>query len=230
MTKGERRARFASLASMIPRPGESQVMDDQMRAVLRPLIDRILHDIRDQDCSRVEPNPRLCPNCDVPVESLKSPYCSPHCKEMCGFIRQFRGSFENAQILDPERQIGLAQAFWNMQGGGFPRRQAMVTPKIIAKVIEREGGKCARCGAPATEVEHIRSACNRPINLLPVCSPCNRAHLFGDPNYDRRSEVSPLYDEVALRIFVPEVVRVCDDFELWDWRAYVAERRALLIN
>jgi hypothetical protein len=79
------------------------------------------------------------------------------CRETAGFVRQFRASVESGQIFDPERQAALGQSLWNLQGGGFPRRQMMVPKRVIAKVIERDGGKCSVCGGPATEIEHTGS-------------------------------------------------------------------------
>jgi hypothetical protein len=63
----------------------------------------------------------------------------------------------DGSAFDPARQVGLGQALWHLQGGGYPLRQRLVPPKVLAKVIERDGGRCAECGEPATEVDHVGS-------------------------------------------------------------------------
>jgi hypothetical protein len=76
---------------------------------------------------------------------------------MAAFVRQFRASLADGSLLDPQRQVGMGQALWHLQGGGFPLRQRLVPPKVLAKVIERHGGLCAVCGAPAIEIDHTGS-------------------------------------------------------------------------
>lgn len=105
----------------------------------------------------MECNPSTCPNCSCECASLKTPYCSPFCRDQAAFVRQFRGSVLDESVFEPERQKGLAQALWSLQGGGFPYRQTLVPAKIIAKVIERDGGVCQICGAPATQIDHTSS-------------------------------------------------------------------------
>ncbi len=135
-------------------PSDLSLPEDRMRAVLAPLLDAALASPRSEtiqeDCTR-------CPNCDSPSNSFKSPYCSDYCRQESAFVRQFRNAVETGTLLDPERQLGSGQAFWNLAGGGFPLRQKLMTAKQIAKVIERDGEVCAVCGAPATGVDHTGS-------------------------------------------------------------------------
>lgn len=48
-----------------------------------------------------------------------------------------------------------------------------------AAVMEAAGGRCARCGAPASEVDHVvplaRGGGNEVANMRPLCAPCHRA-------------------------------------------------------
>ncbi|AIE87963.1 hypothetical protein OP10G_4595 [Fimbriimonas ginsengisoli Gsoil 348] len=54
-----------------------------------------------------------------------------------------------------------------------------------------------------------------------MCSRCNRAKGFGDPSY----VLNPSgLDELAERVASPQPIRVCDDAETWDWRAYLTRR------
>lgn len=145
---------FERLLSSLPAVGSSDDPEIQIRAVLSPLVARMLVAPAGEP---VPCDPLLCPNCSSPCDSLKTPYCSPFCRDQAAFVRQFRGSVLDEMVFDPERQKGLAQALWSLQGGGFPYRQTLVPPKILAKVIERDGGVCQICGAPATEIDHTGS-------------------------------------------------------------------------
>ena len=146
---------FTRLLKALPKVGASDDTDEQIRAVLSPLIERVT---RGSPQSKPVPeDPATCPNCVVAVTSSKTPYCSAHCRNMAAFIRQFRSSVADGSIFEAERQMGMGQALWAVQGGGYPRRQQLIPAKVLAKVIEREGGKCAVCGAPATEIDHTGS-------------------------------------------------------------------------
>lgn len=143
------------LLAELPTMAAAANPDEQIRSVLRPLIERAIS-IQDSP-TPIASKPDECPNCGAPATSTKTPYCSVQCKEQAGFVRQFRKALAEDTIFDPERQAGTGQALWNLQGGGFPRRQMMVPARVIAKVIEREEGKCSVCGGPATEIDHTGS-------------------------------------------------------------------------
>lgn len=149
------RSALEELLPTIPVRTSDSTEDEQIRSVLRPLVELALRQIG--DTAKIESDPALCPNCNQPVENERTPYCSVRCKETAGFIRQFRNSLLNRNLLDPVKQVGTGQALWSLQGGGYPRRQQMVPARVIAKVIERDGGKCSVCGEPATEIDHTGS-------------------------------------------------------------------------
>lgn len=218
----KRKELLRRLLGELPATGSSEDADEQTRAVLVPVVRRAVE--LEQTSPSIPPDPTTCPNCGVPCDFKRTPYCGDSCREVAAFVRQFRTSLENGVIFERDRQVGMGQALWNAQGGGFPRRQRMVKPKEVAKAIEKGGGVCSVCGAPATEVDHWGSACNRTSNLVPVCSLHNRARGFGDPNFDLGEEVERFYDDVAMRLLAPIAIRCCDDAEAWDWRAYLNER------
>ena len=145
---------FSRLLSELPSVGSSDDPDVQIRAVLSPLVARM---VSAGSFASVSPDPATCPNCSCLVSSLKTPYCSAFCRDQAAFIRQFRGSVCDGSIFEPERQMGMGQALWSLVGGGFPRRQALVPARVVAKVLERDGGVCQVCGAPATEIDHTGS-------------------------------------------------------------------------
>lgn len=173
----------------------------------------------------IEPNPLLCPNCDKPTTSTRTPYCSEHCKEVSAFIRQFRNGLKTGQTLDPERQVGMGQALWRILGGGYPERIKLIPESAIKKVIQRDGRKCQVCGRGASTVDHAKTACNRPINLRAVCATCSNAKPLQDPDVIHNAQ--DLLQEITARIAAPEPIRICDDAASWDWRVYLKERSTL---
>ncbi len=126
--------------------------ESQTRALLLPLLAR-----KAKSQPPVPADSSTCPNCSKASEDPRTPYCSDHCKEMAAFVRQFRAAVAEGTILEPEKQMMMGQKLWAVAIGGYPMRQTLVPAKVIAKVIEREGGKCQMCGAPATEIDHTGS-------------------------------------------------------------------------
>jgi hypothetical protein len=149
-----RHASIKQLQESLPVLDTNLSPDDKLRAALRPMVARMV-DVGAPE--PVETTPWDCPNCGCPTDSLKSPYCSEHCREMAAFVRQFRAAIDNGMISSPDRQAAFGQKLWSLRGGGYPRRQLMVPARVVAKVIERDGGKCRECGAPATGIDHTGS-------------------------------------------------------------------------
>lgn len=44
-----------------------------------------------------------------------------------------------------------------------------------ARILNRDGHRCQKCGAPATEVDHIVRGIEDDGNLRALCTPCHRA-------------------------------------------------------
>lgn len=217
-----------SLGTITSRPGEpglpnpvyTEEYDGQARAVLAALLERAL---RLEPPASIAPDPNTCPNCGQPVDSQRSPYCGTQCREESAFVRQLRGAVEKNGI-DAERQASMGQVLWHLLGGGYPGRVALVPDKVRQKLFARNGGKCELCGSPATTIDHIKTACNRPINLRPVCDSCTRAVPYLDPAFLKAKPVQILLDRLAQRVAAHTPVRCCDDPESWDWRAFIAMR------
>jgi hypothetical protein len=196
---------------------------DAARAVLRYVVDRMT---ATEPADAAQADPSRCPNCGRPTASTRTPYCSEPCREIAGFVRQFRTGISEGWIEMPEKQVALGQVLWHILGGGRPLRRALVPAKAVEAVIKREGGLCQACSAPATTIDHLGSACNRTINLRAVCEACCRDRRFGDPAVLTAPGVEALLTELAGRIASPHPLRVCDDAATWDWRDYVDLRRA----
>ncbi len=150
------------LAAELPRFSEVEAtssLSDQARAVLSWVIVHAVANassVIENRKSAIE-NAELCPNCDTPTNSLRSPYCSDCCREEAAFVRQVRSGLAESSIFDSERQVALGQKLWRLLGGGYPLRISLIPEKTMVKTIERKGGRCETCGAPATTVDNVGS-------------------------------------------------------------------------
>lgn len=169
-------------------------------------------------------DPNRCPNCGVQVSSEKSPYCGKDCREEAAFVRQLRTGIAEKTVLDMERSVSLGQVLWHLLGGGYPLRLSLVPKKSIAQVINRAQSKCEACGNLATTVDHVKTACNRPINLRAVCEECCKDRPFGESRVTSAKGYAEKQHLLAARVGAASPLRCCDDADSWDWRAFLAER------
>ena len=178
--------------------------------------------LESREVGSVSVDARLCPNCESPCDKRTSPYCSERCKDVSSLVRQFRASLPTGIVLLPEKQIAYAQIIWHLTGGGLPYRNSLIPARAMERLFEKHDGKCESCGGPATTVDHIKTFCNRPINLRLMCDSCAVTQPFGDADVMERG--AGVLVEVAQRIGNSEPVRCCDDQATWDWRAYLKDR------
>lgn len=169
--------------------------------------------------------PTHCPACGAECSNPRSPYCGEACREESGFVRQVRAAIAADTPLPAERLETLGHVLWAILGGGHPERLKLLNPSVIAKVLQRDNHACHQCGQPGDFVEHLRTACNRPINLGVVCPTCRRTRDLGDPHYLAKPEVEQQRARLAGRILANKAARRCDDPAGWDWRAFLQERQ-----
>lgn len=169
-------------------------------------------------------SPGQCPNCGCFCESKRSPYCGEACKEESAFVRQLRRFIDQGDLGDTDRIASLHQEFWHLLGGGFPKRIDLVPPRVVAQVLAKASGRCTGCGGEATMVDHIRTACNRPINLRAVCPSCSRSKAYLDPAVSENPAVRERVSSIVTRVDSDPSLRESDDPANWDWREFLKRR------
>lgn len=172
----------------------------------------------------IQPDPRTCPNCGRLCDEKLSPYCDARCRESSSFVRQFRASLSAGVTVAPDKQIAFAQIVWHLMGGGLPYRNSLIPTKTLQRFLAKHDDQCAACGGVATTVDHIKTFCNRPINLRPMCDSCAVTKPFGHPDVMSRSQ--SIMKDLAQRIGNNLPLRCCDDQSTWDWRAFLRLRHA----
>ncbi len=211
------------LSSALPSVDENLAdldIESQARAVLRYVVHQVLYG-SPREVNLVALETGKCPNCGVGAICKRSPYCGDECRETASFVRQFRSGLSEGSIFEPDRQVAFGQNLWYMVGGGRPLRRALIPPKDWAKVLDRQGGKCATCEGIATTIDHIDTACNRTINLIGVCDPCSKTKPFAEATVVNTELFQRKISEIAARVGAVEPMRPCDQAETWDWRAYL---------
>lgn len=152
-------ATLGRLRIELPEPSaafENPDAEQRARGALAWFVNRILES-NPEAAKQNREDPATCPNCDLPVNSIRSPYCSECCGEEAGFVRQLRRFLAEETIFAEERQSNVGEKFWHVIGGGFPRRLARLPEKGWQRIFAREGGKCEVCGAIATGLDHVGS-------------------------------------------------------------------------
>lgn len=208
---------FARLREQLGQISTPKTIDDEARLVLAYTLELA------QPLSVRRSSSISCPNCGTQCTTPRSPYCSAWCREEASVIRQFRSNLSSGSIFDPEKQAVFGQILWWLIGGGYPRRVAMVEPRSRAAALKSTAGLCD-CGNPATTFDHKGSACNRSLNLRPVCQDCAKTRPFMDPELLAKARSTEILVEAGSRMAAEVAVRECDDFEAWDWRTFLAAR------
>lgn len=173
-----------------------------------------------------------CLNCDGPLPPEMKPgslFCSEICKQRADTVRYGRRIYRDGRINDPL----VAEAFRTKMAFavtpiGYPlARRELDQPTRLA-VFERDGGKCVRCGAPGSEIDHILSSSPDLANLQLLCHDCHMAKT--KENFrpiEPGSQAGAVWIELRTRIHSPEPLRECDDEIGWpeNWRKLAAARR-----
>lgn len=137
--------------------------------------------------------------------------------QVASFVRYARRIVRDPiRSVDPDvkEAIQVRQAI--LIGGGYPERARHLTDEQRAAIIERDDGKCVRCGEPANQIDHIAGSSNDPSNLQLLCFRCHNAktrQAFVPASPEQITWAKELWDT---RIFVDQPVRLCNDDQHWD--------------
>ena len=179
-----------------------------------------------------------CFNCGAIITVRRRPYlfCSERCAEETGTVRYARGAIRDGRILDPDVAEAVRIRIGMVLGGGYPKQARVLSAKVRAAVMERDGGLCQVCGGEATQIDHnnddadlVARNINDPENLQAICDTCHRAKTLSTfkpigPEHEAKAA------ELQARIDAPAPLRECDDDLTWKtaWRKHGAERSALV--
>lgn len=168
-------------------------------------------------------------------------YCSEYCEQEADFVRYARRVSADGRIDRPDVQEALHIRHALLLGGGYPGRDRQLTIEQRKAAFEVDGGKCRKCGAPATDIDHIGGGpggqVNDLANLQALCKACHgektRASFVkiteNDPQWDATQRKA---EELARRVEARVPERTSDDEVQWPklWARIRSARRQRLIH
>lgn len=159
-------------------------------------------------------NPGYCVNCDAPCPNPRKLYCSDACHDTAVTIRYARRVKQDGRINRPDVQEAIQLRIGLILGGGYPVQERRIPPEVRQAVIERDGGRCQKCGTPTTEVDHIAGSSSALDNLQLLCHKCNVAKAWATAT-PATAEQLKMVAAIQRRIDAPVPERLCDDQDNW---------------
>jgi len=153
-------------------------------------------------------------------------YCSKLCGDTAITVRYARRTIADGRYNDSLVKMAIDVRIAAILSGGYPTQERKISPEVRAAIFERDNHLCKVCGAPATEIDHIKGSSSDPINLQAICKPCNMSKAMATSK-PATPEQRAIADAIRDRINAEKPIRICDDEKDWDtqWRKIASERR-----
>ena len=162
----------------------------------------------------------VCQNCDGQLTLQQARrgtlYCSERCSQIAGTVRYGRATRRDGRYeRDPLVREAIRTRLALILGGGYPKKARALSVEQREAIFVRDQRRCQRCGAPATEIDHIAGSSSDPANLQVLCKSCNMAKAaesFRPATQEEAKEAKAIW----ARITAEQPGRLCDDDERWD--------------
>jgi 5-methylcytosine-specific restriction endonuclease McrA len=172
--------------------------------------------------------PFQCANCGHILGEAKL-FCSDLCRDEAKFVRYFRACIMDGRTTQPDVLDALQIRFAHLLASGYVARARALPDATRKAVILRDRGSCQSCGAPGTQIDHIRGDSGSLDNLQLLCSRCHIEKT--------RSRIVPIQREsfpqeyakaewLMRRVEADEPQQACDRDD-WQasWRRVLSARR-----
>ncbi len=116
---------------------------------------------------------RPCANCARPISEGVKVFCCDLCSEVPSTIRYIRRTAEDGRIDSPDVREAIDIKIALIMGGGYPKSARKLAEDQRDRVKAEAQGKCTKCGAPGTEIDHIRGSSSEASNLQLLCRDCH---------------------------------------------------------
>lgn len=163
-----------------------------------------------------------CVNCDRPIpwDRRVKLFCSDLCKNESDYVRYYRRCIQDGRIKQPDIQEALHIKFVFLVSGGYPRDERVISLEIRERVIALYKGRCAICGRPGSDIDHVLGSDNDISNLQLLCREChNKKTVAGfikiPPDDPRYTVVVQKRVELETRIYALTPKRPCDNQLDW---------------
>ena len=116
---------------------------------------------------------RPCANCARPIKGGSKVFCCELCSDVPNTIRYIRRTIEDGRIEDPLVQDAIDIKLALILAGGYPKSARRLSAHQRSDVVSTAQGRCAKCGAPGDEVDHIKGSSSDSTNLQLLCHECH---------------------------------------------------------
>jgi 5-methylcytosine-specific restriction endonuclease McrA len=173
--------------------------------------------------------PGACANClgELPDE-IEGLFCSELCRRTAETIRYWRRIRRDGRLLQPDVKEALQTMVAHLLAGGYNRQARRLPTATRDAVWARDAGRCASCGKPGEEIDHINGDSGNLDNLQLLCKDCHHAktatRMTTPATAEQLAAIRKLEDERVK----PEVPRLlCDDDVAWPtgWQSLKKMRR-----
>jgi 5-methylcytosine-specific restriction endonuclease McrA len=177
-----------------------------------------------------------CLHCDaaMPLHLHSKFYCSIACEQEAELIRYVRRCTTDGRIEQSDVQLAIQIRLAHIMAGGYDKNARRISTFDRMEVYERAKGKCAGCGKPGHEIDHIEGPSCDLSNLQLLCDACHNAKT--QLNIHPVSPESPEYKHIEAKhqtfwefVNAPSPTRSCHDEKNWSmlWRSIQRERQQI---
>ena len=115
---------------------------------------------------------QICVNCGEAAADAKL-YCVEPCAQEADWVRYARRCRHDGRDKQEDVRQALRIRLALALGRGYDRRERRLTDRIRQLVGSRDHGKCALCGEPGNEIDHISGSSSELANLQLLCDACH---------------------------------------------------------
>jgi len=175
--------------------------------------------------------PFPCANCSHPIEEGKL-YCSQLCVQIAELVRYVRRCRVDGRYQEPDVQEAIRIQFALILGEGYDKEARRLSKAIRKAVIERDKGRCQKCGQPARVIDHIKGNSSEMSNLQLLCDSCHNEKTresFVKITPESHPKTWKKAQALKRRMRSSKPLQLCDS-EVWvnTWRTLLRERRHII--
>jgi len=165
---------------------------------------------------------RPCANCARPINGGTKVFCCDLCSDVPNTIRYIRRTAEDGRIEDPKVQEAIEIKIALILGGGYPKTARRLSAKQRDDVMSTAQGKCAICGAPGNEIDHIKGSSSESVNLQLLCHECHLEKTHDAMGPAPEALVEGVYRPMVRRARNEVPNQPCDSTD-WDHKRWAAK-------
>ena len=114
----------------------------------------------------------FCVYCDEQIHNPRA-FCSVLCQQKAKHVRYGRARLADGTFWWADQLNAMLTKIHSIDSGGYDARNRHLQPTEQSQIIERQGGRCHRCGGSGNEIHHRLGSSNDPKNLELLCTHCH---------------------------------------------------------